>query len=486
MFGTEIMKSVKKNTFFNFLLSFSNILFPLITMPYISRILLINDIGVLNKGTSIYTLFVNLASFGLSGYGAREIARHKNEQDVMQKTFSSVLASHLFTVFIFSLIYFCYIFFFTASEQKIVNILYILLFVITPLSVEWFYIGREDFGYIALRSFSIKVLLLILVFTLVHSTEDFIYYAIIFIAAQGINFLYNIFHARLFVHFSFKCVNIWKTFSLSKFFYFQTLVAICYQNINQLILGQNEVQLALFVRALSFATLISALITPICNAVKPRLEYVISNDVERYKSYINNAFDCIMSILCPVVLGMVALSSNITLIFGGKQFEAGTSVLAVCCLSSFSTQIAVFLNTIISTPAGFEKNTFFSNATVAACALILNPILISKFGALGASFALLCAETFGVIVHLLLIKRHKLYSDWLDIKKTKYLFSAVLMFFIVVYVKQFIANIYMQCFIGVCFGVFAYIFFVLIFSKLFKDSWPYIVKNVLARLRKNI
>lgn len=474
------MKSVRKNTFFNFLLSISNILFPLITMPYISRVLVINDIGILNKGSAVYALFVNLASFGLAGYGAREIARHKDNKECTTSIFSSVLICHFITISLFMIAYFAYVVFFISENERLIHILYICLFAITPLSVEWLYIGREDFSYIALRSFFVKTILLVFVFALVHTADDFIFYAIIFIAVQGINFLFNIVHSRKFISFSLHKINILQTFSVSKFFYLQTLVAISYQNINQLILGQDEVQLALFVRAASFSTLISALISPISNAVKPRLEYVITHDAVQYQSYINNAFDCIISILCPVVLGMISLSTNITIIFGGEQFAAGAIVLAMCCVGTFSTQIACFFNNLISTPAGFEKNTFWSNALVSVIALAVNPVMIKSFGAFGAALTLFLAESSGVLFHFILIKKYNLYSGWLDFKKSKYIFSAFIMLLIVLLIKKLIFNIYIQCIAGIFLGGVVYGSFVLLFTKLFDDSKPYIVKILIS------
>lgn len=477
------MKSIRKNTFFNFILSFSSILFPFITMPYISRVLVINDIGLLNKGTALYALFVNLASFGFAGYGAREIARNKDNKEKMSALFSSVLTCHLVTIFFLLFVYCFYVVLFIPASERLIHVLYIFLFAITPFSIEWFYIGREDFNYIALRSVLVKVILLILVFTLVHNSDDFVIYAIIFVAAQGINFLFNIVHARKFVNFSLKKVSFLKTFSLSKYFYFQTLVAVCYQNINQIILGNSEVQLALFVRATTFSTLIAALISPISNAVKPRLEYLITKDDLQYKQYINNAFDCILSILCPAVLGMVSLSNNITLIFGGEQFASGAVVLIVCCVGAFSSQLATFLNCLISTPAGFEKNTFYSNSLVAVVALVLNPILIWKLGALGAAFSVFIAETVGVIFHFILIKKNKLYTEWLAPKKSKYFFSSVIMMVALLLIKKQFSNIYIQCIIGIACGVIVYMGCLFLFTKIFRDSKPYIIQFIISYIK---
>ena len=77
--NTISQKSIKKNTIFNFFLTFANVLFPFITTPYISRVLNIEDIGIINQGSVFSTLFINLISLGVTGYGAREIACVRND-----------------------------------------------------------------------------------------------------------------------------------------------------------------------------------------------------------------------------------------------------------------------------------------------------------------------------------------------------------------------------------------------------------------------
>ena len=112
------MSSLKKNTFFNFLLTFSTILFPLISMPYISKVLNISDIGLINKGTAFSTLFTNLFSFGIAGYASRQVARVREDKNELNCVFSSVLLTHIILTLIGIGIYLGYSIIFVSDDSS--------------------------------------------------------------------------------------------------------------------------------------------------------------------------------------------------------------------------------------------------------------------------------------------------------------------------------------------------------------------------------
>lgn len=481
------MKSLKYNTFFNFLLTISTLLFPLITMPYISRILNISDIGVINNGSALYTLFANLSSFGLISYGAREIARCRDNNKETNVVFFSVLFLHCIATFLFVIIFIIYTLTITDVLLKKILWLYILLLIISPFNIEWFYTGKEEFRYIAIRSILVKTISFLLVFLLVHKEDDIFKYATLTIISQGANTLFNIFNARKYVKFERFTLPLKKIFINSRFFYFQTLVALSYQSINQILLGSaDKTELALFVRATTFTSIIASLINPIINAVKPRIENIVNNQAIDDKHYINIAFDCFFSLLCPLTFGMGILSNNIMNIFGGEQFSSGGIVLKIVLISSFFAQINTFINSIITGPNGFERNTFIANIFVAVISLILNCLLINRIGARGAAIALATGECVGTCIQLLLAKRHNLYIKCFNYKQLKYLFSSLFIFFLLFGVLKIISNIYLSTVISVVIGFCIYTFVTILICLIFKDEKPYLLVVLLNIIKKRI
>lgn len=466
------MKSIKVNTFFNFLLTFSTILFPLVSMPYISKVLKISDIGLVNKGTAFCTLFTNLFSFGLAGYASRQVARVRDDKLELNRVFSSVLLTHILLTVFGLCIYFTYSFFFVQDDNtKTIFLLFSILFAVQPFAIEWLYSGLEEFKYISLRSIFVKLLMLASLFVFVHEEKDFVLYAILYIGAQGLNALFNIIHSRKFVRFSFKNLSFKSLLWSSKFFYLQTILAVCYQNINQLILGKNTEQLAYFVRGTTLVGLVGSFVGPVINAVKPRLENIIGNDADSYKKFSTITFEIVSFVIWPLGFGIAALSENIMFLFGGEAFKSGYRVLMILAIGSIFTQYSVFFNTIISTPAGFEKNTFWGNLVVAMSALILNPICIAKYGAIGAAFVLAFSELLGMIVQLCFIKKQKLYLDFLNFKQLVYFISAFVMFALIRIFKHMCNfNIMLEIVLYFFVGALSYIVLILINSVILKDT----------------
>lgn len=466
------MSSLKKNTFFNFLLTFSTILFPLISMPYISKVLNISDIGLINKGTAFSTLFTNLFSFGIAGYASRQVARVREDKKELNCVFSSVLLTHIILTVIGLGIYLGYTIFFVSDDtSKKIFLLFSVLFAVQPFAIEWLYSGLEEFEYISIRSIFVKFLMLVSLFVFVRKETDFLIYGILYIGAQSLNAFFNIFHSKKFVRLTLKNFRFKYLLWNSKFFYLQTILAVCYQNINQLILGTNTEQLAFFVRGTTLVGLVGSFVGPVINAVKPRLENIISNDENSYKHYIDITFELVSIVIWPLGFGIAALSENIMFLFGGEAFKIGFKVLMILAVGTIFTQYSVFFNTIISTPAGFEKNTFWGNLVVAISALCLNPFFIYKFGAIGASIVLAFSEFLGMCIQFTLIKKENLYLDYFCIEKIKYIISAFLMFLIIRILKQFfVLNIFIELPVYFFVGAVLYILIIVFTSAVLKDK----------------
>jgi len=469
--GCYLMPSVKKNSLFNFILVFSNILFPFVSAPYISRVLNIADIGLINKGAALSTLFVNVCSFGLLGYGTREIARVRDNPQRLQITFSSILFSHLLIVAMGTFVYVFYtVHFVTDNITKKIYFLYLALLLVSPFTIEWFYTGLEKFKYISIRSIAIKVLSLVALFIFVKNKNDFYIYGVLLVLATGLNSLFNIVHAKKYISLTLKGISLKKVIWDSRYFYLQTLVAICYQNINQLILGKDYTELAFFVRATTIVTILDIVISPVMNAVKPRLAYIYASDFSKYSYYVNKTFNYTFCLAFPCAFGLALLGNNVMYLLGGEQFLRGGPVVSILALSKIITIIAVFLNEIISTPSGNEKNTFYSNFAVAIVACICNPFAIAKFGAIGAASILMLAESVGVITHLILIHKEKLYLHCFSWKKTKYVLAALLMALALYYIRHSINGIYMQLIICIPVGAVIYGTLLWLLSKLYDDE----------------
>ena len=168
------MTSIKKNIFYSSILTVSGYLFPLLTFPYITRVLGVKNIGVCNFVDSIVQYFIYFSMMGMMTVGIREIARAKGDRKLLSKTFSELLSLNLIATLIAVIILLiCTMCIPQMSEYKSMFFIGSAKILANTLLIEWLFKGIEDFKYITLRSVIIRGLYVIAVFIFVRKAEDY-------------------------------------------------------------------------------------------------------------------------------------------------------------------------------------------------------------------------------------------------------------------------------------------------------------------------
>lgn len=194
---------VKKNVLYTTFLTGANYIFPLITYPYISRILGPANIGANEFALRIVGYFLLFASLGVTTIGTREIAKSKQSKEECSKTFSSILILNLLST-IFILVVYGICIYSVASFQRVKPLLLIgsIQIAFTPFLIEWLYKGMEDFPYITKRSLAVRVLYVISIFIFVKTEEDLLKYFTLTIFSMILNAIFNWEHKRKYVRFT--------------------------------------------------------------------------------------------------------------------------------------------------------------------------------------------------------------------------------------------------------------------------------------------
>ena len=191
----------QKNIFYNVLLAISQVLLPILTFPYLARVLGPEHLGVLNFAESYARYFVLVAAFGIPIYGVREVAKLQNDKEKLRKLFLEIFAINLITTFILSIIFYFSILFVDKLNQEGVLFYWSLLFFFMQLFVfEWFFIGLKQFKYMALRYFFLRIIFIISVFVFIKSSADYLIY-------MQLQFALNLLLAIVNVYYIFKFSN---------------------------------------------------------------------------------------------------------------------------------------------------------------------------------------------------------------------------------------------------------------------------------------
>ena len=299
------VSSLRKNAFLNIVYKLSSILFPLITYPYVSRILLADNLGRVSFFTSLTNYMLMIGSLGISTYGIRIVAKTRNNKRELSVVVKELLIINLVVTFIASLFLISSIIF-VEKFQKNLLLMFISLcqILIAPLGMEWLYGGLEQYEYIAKRSITMKIISLIFIFLFVHEKEDYIIYAAILMLGYIGNYICNFVYSKKFIDYSIKQKWKLKRHLKAVLILFASILAInIYTNVDTLMLGfiKGDRAVGLYDVACKGKLVLLSLINAISTVLFPRLSYYLAEkDIVSYNKVLKKSISVIMGIAIPL------------------------------------------------------------------------------------------------------------------------------------------------------------------------------------------
>ena len=433
-------KSIKRNFIFNFLLNIFNILFPLVTSPYVSRILGADNLGKNNFAISLSGWFLLFASFGIPNYGIREVAKVSKNKELLSKTFSELFIINFFSTLISLGIYLIFIFVNLKTRNEIDLFLVVgVTIILNIFSLDWFYMGIEEYRYITLRSLFVKFICIISIFLFVKKREDYIIYAAINVLALSFSNILNFRYSKKFVKFYIKNINLKRHINKLIVFFISVFVISIYNQFDQVFLGMfsTNKSVAFYSRARQIYSIVLTITLSISTVLLPKLSYLCENDFKSYKILLRKSIDYIYIISIPAVFGLLMLSKDIMWFFGGKEFEQAYLTLSIVSVLIFVVAIGTWQYNQLFLPLGYEKFALKAQIIMALVSLSLNFILVPKLSNIGASMTIVCAEVIGTIYAIgyakLKVKEVKI--AYLTKSFYKYIFSSICMTLIILIIK---------------------------------------------------
>lgn len=399
------IKSVGYNFIMNFILTASNFIFPLITFPYVSRVLQVEGNGKVAFVASIVSYFVLFASLGIPTYGVRACSKVRDDADKLSKVFQEIFMINLVCMSVVLVAYFVMIVFvpqFAVYKQLLyINAIGIVLNV---FGVNWLFQALEQYQYITIRTLVFKVLSLILMFLLVHVPEDYIVYgAITVFAGVGANVFNFIKTTKLirwkrYEHYEFR-----PHFKPIIILFTQSLVISIYTNLDTVMLEmmRGTYEVGLYNAATKTKGILVSLATSLGSVLLPRMSYhVESGDTAAFERLVVKAlnFNLAISISIAGVAGL--MSREVILFLAGDQYLSATMAMAFVTIAVIPMAVSGVLGVHILTPLNHEKYVLHSVVAGALINVVLNIVFIPQYGAVGAAFATLLAETTVVLVQV--------------------------------------------------------------------------------------
>lgn len=181
------MGRLKSNILYNLTYQILNIILPLITMPYLSRVLGVDGIGTYAFVFSVCYYFYIVVALGLANYGNRAIAQVKGDRAMVSKTFWSIYFMQLATGILVVVAYIVYLLFFVQESFKLYFISFSPFVISAVFEISWFFFGLTEFKFTAIRSCVIKIISVMAVFLFVKTENDLVTYFLIMAATHFVN-----------------------------------------------------------------------------------------------------------------------------------------------------------------------------------------------------------------------------------------------------------------------------------------------------------
>lgn len=395
-------KDLNKNNIYNSIATFTNLLFPIITFPYITRVLGVENIGKYNFSSSVVSYFNLIATLGISSYAIRECAKLKDDR----RKFSA-LASDIFSIDIYSTIL-AYLLLFIAvlvsSKLRNYSIFIGLLstsFIINTLGTTWVLNAVNDFKYLSIRTILIHIFTLIGLFAFVRNETDLYIYIILNVIANVGTNVFTMFYRKKYVDIRFNLFpDVKKHLKKIILMFSQTVSMLLYTNADMIMLGiyYNDETVGIYAIAVRVYNIVNGVIASVISVATPGLSYDYSNkDYDGFNSKLKYVVNYIVLLFIPAFVGINIMAPEIVRLISGKDLILSANALRILTFSLMFSLISATLGLAILFPMGYDRINFNSCIISASVNIVLNFYFVPKFGILGAAFTTAIAELSGFI-----------------------------------------------------------------------------------------
>lgn len=472
-------KKVIKNYLYNLGYQVLIILLPLVTTPYVSRVLGAKGIGTYGYTNSITQYFILFGCIGLNLYGQREIAYYQNDIQKRSKVFFELLLLRIITVSISIILYY-----FTFCQNPTYGYIFsiqIIDVVASMFDISWLYQGMEDFKKIVLRNTLVKICGLIIIFMFVKSSADLPIYVLSYSATLLLGNLSMWMYLPKFVKkVRLKYLNIQKHLRPTIVLFLPQIATSIYTMLDKTMIGaltNNTAEVGYYEQSQKIIRMAMTIATSLGTVMLPRVANLFKEGkLDEVKESMYTSFQFISFLTFPLCFGLIGISKGFVPWFFGEGY--GKVVYNLMIISPII--IIIGYSNVIGTqfllPTGRQKEYTLSVCTGTVVNLCCNFLLIPMLLSYGAAIATVIAELSVTLVQVIATRNTFSYRYIFKLVY-KYIIAAVLMLVVLLFLSNIMPVGILYTVIQMTAGCFVY-FIVLI---VLKDSSVY---TVLKKIKK--
>ena len=411
------MNDVKKNIAYNLAYQILAIVLPLITAPYLSRVIGAEGVGIYSFSHSMALYFTYITLLGLTNYGNRAIAAVQDDYEERSRLFCEIYCMQLICFAVSISAYLIYTFFF--SLDKMAALIMTCTVVSSVFNINWFFFGMEKFKLTVVRNSVIKVLTVIAIFVFFRDRNDiYVYVGIMslgFLASQM--YLWPFLKSMVRIQRP-KLKNVVAHFKPNLILFIPVIAISIYNIMDKVFLGYMSTmeQVGYYENAERIITVTVATIAAIGTVMLPRISALVAeNKADESKQYLDKTMLVVLAYGNAVMFGVFAVAKEFSVVYYGEDFIQTGVVMCYLAVTVVFRGCANVVRTQYLIPN--KKDTVYLISVIlgAIVNLIINLLLIPRLHAVGAAIGTICAETV-VCMYQILCVRHALslvkYVKW--------------------------------------------------------------------------
>lgn len=474
---------VIKNYLYNLMYQILTMLLPIITIPYISRVLGAEGIGKYSLTNAYAQYFVLFGMIGLGMYCSREVAYARGDKIKLSKIFWELNFLRFITMGISIFMYILFCIYIVNTENKIISIIQGLALLSSLFDISWLFIGLENFKKVSIRNSIVKLLGTCLVFIFVKNKSQIWLYALILGGTQCIGEIIMWFDIPKEIKFFIpnKSVLIRHLSFSIKLFIPQIAINI-YTMLDKVMLGNlvNEVEVGMYDNSQRIVRVALTIVTSLATVTAPKVANLYENkQMNEISQTIYKSISFVSFLVFPMAFGLIGTCKTFIPWFYGAGFDGIDQMFYFGAWLMIPVSWASILGVQVLISIKQEKKYTIAVTSGAIINFILNIILIKKLGGVGTTIASVIAEFIGIFVIVYFVK------DIVNIKQLfklvpKYFISAFFMFLVVFYVGNLVNKTIIGTVIQVAFGIMSYVGIMLMIKD---ENLFYIINFINNKIR---
>lgn len=483
------IKSVKFNFLMNIILTLSSFIFPLITFPYISRVLSPIGIGKVNFAVSFISYFIMLAQLGIPTYGIRVCAQSRDNKDELSKKTQELLIINIFmSVISYFILFLLLMIVPKLKEDRILYIVTSFNILLSNLGVEWLFKGLEQYSYITVRSIAFKIISLLAMFMLVHEQSDYVIYAGILVFASVASNIMNFVYSKKFVYYKrYHNYELKRHIKPISIFFAMTCATTIYTNLDTVMLKflKSDAEVGIYTASTKIKLILATIVSSLGAVLLPRVSYYIkSNMKEEFHNITGKAINFVFVISVPLMMYSILFSKECILFIAGKEYVGSILPMKIMLPTIVFIGLTNILGIQILVPLGKEKIVLYSEIVGAIVDFALNFILIPKYASVGAAIGTLIAE-FSVLIFQYVSLKSEIKDVFLKIRYYKIIFAVGISSLLSILVLKFNCSVFISLLLSSVIFFLVYGIILIIFKETMAIYIFSQIKNKLLKKQKS-